>query len=88
MIHRIYPKELERKDTTNVVMLASYVNLLLAIDGKGKLLTKPYDKRDGFSFRIVNTYVMPGLAVTTQTFCIAVDFLQLVFRNSVMLLQN
>ena len=33
---------------------ASYLDLHLEIDGKGKLLTKLYDKRDGSSFRIAN----------------------------------
>ena len=32
---------------------ASYIDQHLDIDGKGKLLTKLYDKRDDFSFRIV-----------------------------------
>lgn len=54
LIHRIYPKELEIKDTTDTVKSASYLDLHLEIDGKGKLLTKLYDKRDDFSFRIVN----------------------------------
>ena len=38
----------------------------LEIDGKGKLLTKLQDKRDDFAH---GSYVMPELAVTTQTFC-------------------
>ena len=54
LIHRIYPKELEIKDTTDTVKSASYLDLHLEIDGKGKLLTKLYDKRDVFSFKIVN----------------------------------
>ena len=33
---------------------ASYLDLHLEIDGKGKLLTKLYNKRDDFAFRIVN----------------------------------
>ena len=54
LIHRIYPKELEIKNTADTVKSASYLDLHLEIDGKGKLLTKLYDKRDDFLFRIVN----------------------------------
>ena len=54
LIHRIYPKEHEIKDMTNTVKSVSHLDLHLEIDGKGKLLTKLYDKRDDFSFRIVN----------------------------------
>ena len=32
----------------------SYLDKFLEVDGKEKLLTKLYDKRDNFSFRIVN----------------------------------
>ena len=53
-MHRISPKELEIKDTTDTVKSSSYLDLHLEIDGKGKLLTKLYDKRDDFSYRIVN----------------------------------
>ena len=35
-----------------------------------------------------NLYVMQKLAITTQTFCIVLDFLQLGFCNKVMLLQD
>ena len=35
-----------------------------------------------------NSYIIPTPAVTTQTFCIALDFLQLGFWNRVMLLQD
>ena len=77
---------------------ASYPDLHLEMYGKGKSLTKLYDKRGDFSVRIVNLstflssvspaygvlkksyhnfYVMPKLAVTTQTFCIVLDFLKL-----------
>ena len=53
-ILRIYPKELEIKDTKDTVKSASYLDLHLEIDGKGKLSTELYDKRNDFSFRIVN----------------------------------
>ena len=38
LIHLIYPKELEIKDTTDTVKSVSYLNLHLEIDGKGKTI--------------------------------------------------
>ena len=43
IIHRIYPKKREMKDTTDIAKSASYLDLLIEIDGKRKLLTKLYD---------------------------------------------
>ena len=48
------PKERVEKDTTDTVRSASYLDLHWTINGKEKLLTKLYDKRDDFSFCIVN----------------------------------
>jgi hypothetical protein len=48
---------LEIKDTTESSTLkasASYLDVLLNIDAGGKLTTQLYDKRDDFSFTIVN----------------------------------
>ena len=53
-IHLIYPNELEIKDTTDSPKSASYLDLYLEIDSRGKLNTKLYDKRDDFNFPIVN----------------------------------
>ena len=53
-MERIYPIELEIKDTTDTVKSASYLDLHLEIDNEGRLKTKLYDKRDDFSFPIVN----------------------------------
>ena len=53
-VKRIYPIELEIKDTTDTVKSASYLDLHLEIDNEGRLKTKLYDKRDDFSFPIVN----------------------------------
>lgn len=50
----IYPIELEITDTTDTIKSASYLDLHLEIDNKGWLKTKLYDKRDDFSFPIVN----------------------------------
>ena len=46
--------KLEIKDTTDTVKSASYLDLHLEIDNEGRLKTKLYDKRDDFSFSIVN----------------------------------
>ena len=53
-IHIIYPPELEIKDTTDTSYSASYLDIFLEYDSKGNLSTKLYDKRDDFSFPIVN----------------------------------
>jgi hypothetical protein len=53
-ISRIYPIELEIKDTTDTDRSASYLDLNLVIDIEGRLRTELYDKRDHFNFRIVN----------------------------------
>ena len=53
-VDRIYPIELEIKDTTDTDTSASYLDLHLEIDNEGRLRTKLYDKRDDFNFPIVN----------------------------------
>ena len=53
-VDRIYPIELEIKDTTNTGRSASYLDLHLEIDSEGWLRTKLSDKRDDFNFPIVN----------------------------------
>ena len=53
-LHRIYPSELEIKDTTDSPNSASYLDLLLEYDREGRLSTRIYDKRDDFDFKIVN----------------------------------
>ena len=53
-IQYIPTNELEIKDTTESSMSASYLDILLNIDINGKLTTQLYDKRDDFSFSIVN----------------------------------
>jgi hypothetical protein len=53
-VDRIYPIELEIKDTTDTDRSDSYFDIPLEIDSKGRLRTKLYDKRDDFNFPIVN----------------------------------
>jgi hypothetical protein len=51
-VDRIYPIELEIKDTTDTDRSASYLDLHLKIDSEGRLRTKLYDKRYDFNFPI------------------------------------
>ena len=51
---RMYPVELEIKDTTESNTSASYLDLLLSIGRDGQLHTSIYDKRDDFNFHITN----------------------------------
>jgi hypothetical protein len=53
-VGRIYPIELEIKDTTYTDISASYLDLHIEIDSEGWLRTKLYDKRDDFNFPMVN----------------------------------
>jgi hypothetical protein len=53
-VARIYPIELEIKDTTDTDRSASYLDLHLEIDSNGRLRTKLYDKTDDFNIPIVN----------------------------------
>ena len=53
-VDRIYPIELEIKDTTDTYRSASYLDLHLEIDSEGRLRMKLYDKRDDFNFPFVN----------------------------------
>ena len=53
-VDRIYPIELEIKDTINTDKSASYLDLYLESDSKERLRTKLYDKRDYFNFPVVN----------------------------------
>ena len=53
-VDRIYPIDLEIKDTTDTDRSASYLDLHLEMDSEGQLRTKLYDKRYDFNFLIVN----------------------------------
>jgi hypothetical protein len=53
-VDRIYPIELEIKDTTDTDRSASYLDLYLEIDSEGWLRTKLYNKRDDFNFPMLN----------------------------------
>ena len=49
----IYPPELEVKETTDTASSASFLDLYLEFDS-GQLITRIYDKRDDFNFKIIN----------------------------------
>ena len=51
---RMYPAELEIKDTTESNTSASYLDLLLSIESDGQLRTSLYDKSDDFNIHITN----------------------------------
>jgi hypothetical protein len=53
-VDRIYPIELEIKDTTDTERSASCRDIHLEVDSEGRLRTELYDKRDDFNFPIVN----------------------------------
>ena len=59
-LHLIYPSQLEIKDNTDTVKSASYLDLHLEIDTRGRSNTKLYDKRDDFDFPIVNFPFLSG----------------------------
>ena len=53
-VDRIYPIEFEIKNITDTDRSASYIDLYLEIDSRGRLRRKLYDKRDDFNVPIVN----------------------------------
>jgi len=53
-VDRIYPIELEIKETTDTYISASYFQLHLEIDSEARLRTKLHAKRYDFNFPIVN----------------------------------
>ena len=53
-VDRIYPIELEIKNTTDTDRPASYIDIHLEIYSEGRVRTKLYDKQDDFNFPIVN----------------------------------
>ena len=52
-IEDIYPPELQLKKTTECSTALSYLDILITIDN-GRFSTTLFDKRDSFSFDIVN----------------------------------
>ena len=50
----MYPAEFEIKDTTESIISASYLDLLLSLGRDCQLHTSIYDKQDDFKFHITN----------------------------------
>ena len=65
---RIYPIELEIKDTIDTDRSASYLDLHLKIDSEELLRAKLYDKRDDFNLIIVNFPFICSNTPTTPAF--------------------
>ena len=62
-VDRIFPIEIEVKNTTDTDRSASYIDLHLDVDSKGRLRTNFYDKRDYFNFPIVNfTFICSNIS--------------------------
>ena len=53
-VHRIYPTELEMKNTTDTFRTASYLDIHPEIDSEGRLRTKANDERNDVNVSIVN----------------------------------
>ena len=56
-VYCVYPIELEKMNTTDTDMYASYLDLRLEIESEGRLRTKLYDKRDYLNFPTFHLYV-------------------------------
>jgi len=57
-LHRTYSNEFEVNDTTDTQKFASYLDL--EINNKERLKTKLYNKRDDFTFPIINIPFLEG----------------------------
>ena len=55
VLYRIYPTELELKDTTNTARSASYLDIHLENDIQVQFRIKPHYKIDDVIYRIVNS---------------------------------
>jgi hypothetical protein len=69
-VDRIYPIELEIKDTTDTDRSASYLDLHLEIDSEGRLRMKLNDKRDDFNFPIASSNPAHGEVYLIQHYVI------------------
>ena len=62
-LHRFHPNI---KDTTDTQKSASYLDIHHEFDNRGRLKTKLYDKRDDFTFPIVNFPVISSNIAASQ----------------------
>ena len=63
----VYPRELEIKETSETIISSSYLDLYLYIDN-GKLTTRLCNKRDNFSFPLVNFPFMSSNVPSAPTY--------------------
>ena len=68
----IYPKELVLKRTTEKPDMVSYLDICISITNK-KFCTSAYDKRDSFSFHIVNFPFLNSNIPVTPTYGIYIS---------------
>ena len=68
----IYPRQLEIKETTEIVTSSSYLDCYLYID-IGKLATRLCDKRDDFNFPIVNFPFLSINIPSAPAYCVYVS---------------
>jgi hypothetical protein len=67
VLYRIYPTELELKDTTNTARSASYLDIHLENDIQVQFRIKPHYKIDDVISRIVNSPDNPETLATLDT---------------------
>ena len=67
-ISDIYPKELTISEATESTSIASCLDLLFIQDKSNNVTTKLYDKRDAFSFHIVNFPFMSSNIPSTPAY--------------------
>ena len=67
-ISDICPKELTISETKESTSIASYLDLLFIRDKSNNITTKLYDKRDAFSFDIVNFPFMSSNIPSAPTY--------------------
>ena len=79
-VDRIYPSELEIKETTDSSSSAAFLDLYLQYDQRGQLTTRLYDKRDDFDFPIVNFPFLDSNIPASPTYGIYMSQLIRYFR--------
>ena len=78
---QIYPPELSLKKTTESASRLSYLDISISIC-EGKFVTEVYDKRDSFSFDIVNFPYMCSNIPAKLTYGVYVHVCLSVDKNS------
>ena len=76
-LHLVNPNELEVMDATDTRKSTSFLNFHIEIDNGGRLKTKLFDKRDDFTFPIVNFPVISSITSVwgLQLVCYSMAFI-------------